>query len=124
MAAHHPELLESALLMERRALTGRHSRFDDIEFGATWLDTVKSGGRFPSSTTTVGLGRSFSWNHWAISNDVADSDFVVKRDPADRARFALLADLLRSDDNALDGRSPTKHRTIKIARETAQLDLF
>ena len=36
LAAHHPDLLERALLLERNALTGRHSRFDEVEFGATW----------------------------------------------------------------------------------------
>lgn len=123
LAAHHPKLLEDALLLERNALTGRHSRFDEVEFGAKWEEIVRTSDRFPSTTTTVGLGRSFSWNQWALVNDVADSDFVVKRTAADKARFELMSQLLRSDDNALDSRSNGKYRTIKIAHES-QLQLF
>lgn len=105
LAAHHPDLLERALLLERNALTGKHSRFDAIEFGATWDDLVQNADRFPSSSTTVGLGRSFAWNQWARVNEVVDHAFRVKRDDADRDRFLALADNLRSSDNALDGRS-------------------
>ena len=36
LARTHPELFKRALKMERIALTGRHSRYDEIEFGATW----------------------------------------------------------------------------------------
>ena len=56
---HHPELLERALFLERNALTGRHSRFNEVEFGATWEELVRNADRFPSSNTTVGLGRNF-----------------------------------------------------------------
>ncbi|CAE6843589.1 hypothetical protein [Paraburkholderia aspalathi] len=106
LAAYHPDLLERALLMERNALTGRHSRFDTVEFGASWEELVRSADRFPSTSTTVGLGRSFAWNQWARVNDVVDANFRVKRRDADRARFALLSDGLRDEDNALDSRSP------------------
>lgn len=105
LAAHHPELLERALLLERNALTGRHSRFDAVEFGATWDELVNNAERFPSSSTTVGLGRSFAWNQWARSNDVVDPDFRVKRNHVDRARFLAEADRLRGSDNALDARA-------------------
>lgn len=102
LAAHHPELLEKALHLERVALTGRHSRFDEVEFGDTWENLVNAD-RFPSSNTTVGLGRSFAWNRWARVNDVVDAEFRVKE--TDRERFLLLADSMRSADNALDVRS-------------------
>jgi hypothetical protein len=105
LAAHHPDLLEEAMAVERRALTGRHSRFDSVEFGAGWADLVKSGSRFPSSTTTVGLGRSFAWNAWARANDVADEDFIVRRDEASRSRFLAMSRQLQNPDNALDVRS-------------------
>lgn len=105
MAAHLPDLLERALQLERRALTGRHSRFDAVEFGASWEDLVRNADRFPSSTTTVGLGRSFAWNQWARVNEVVDEDFKVRRTAEDRARFAACADALRGDDNALAARS-------------------
>jgi len=36
LAAHHPDLLERALVLERNALTERHSRFDEVEFGGSW----------------------------------------------------------------------------------------
>lgn len=108
LAAHHPDLLERALLLERNALTGRHSRFDAVEFGATWEDLVRNADRFPSTSTTVGLGRSFAWNQWARVNDVVDADFRVRRSGADRARFVMLSDSLRDPDNALDSRSQAR----------------
>lgn len=106
LAANHPELLERALLLERKALTGRHSRFDAVEFGATWEELVRDADRFPSTSTTVGLGRNFAWNQWARVNDVVDDEFRIRRSDADRIRFALLSDTLRDADNALDSRSP------------------
>ncbi len=117
LAAHHPDLLERALLLERNALTGKHSRFDSVEFGATWEEMVRNADRFPSSTTTVGLGRSFAWNQWARVNDVVDAQFRVKRSDADRARFAMLSDSLRDPGNALDSRSQV--RPISWARSEA-----
>ena len=106
LAAHHPDLFERALVLEYNALTGRHSRFDEIEFGGTWEELVKTGDRFPSSKTTVGLGRSFSWNQWARMNDVVDENFKVKRHLVDRERFISLSQQASSNtsDNALDGR--------------------
>lgn len=91
LAAYHPDLLERALFLERNALTGKHSRFDELEFGASWEDLVRNADRFPSSNTTVGLGRNFSWNQWARVNDVVDDDFRVRRGEADRARFLASA---------------------------------
>lgn len=104
LAAHHPDLMERALHLERTALTGRHSRFDEAEFGDTWEELVRGAERFPSSKTTVGLGRSFAWNHWARINGVVDGEFRVRRSDADRARFIALADSLRDSGNALDAR--------------------
>lgn len=112
LAAHHPDLLDRALFLERNALTGRHSRFDEVEFGATWEKLVRDADRFPSSNTTVGLGRSFAWNQWARANDVVDDDFRVKRSPADRARFQIRAAELRNSDtadNAADSRCKLRH---------------
>ena len=105
LAAHHPNLLERALVLERNALTGRHSRFSEVGFGASWDELVRTADRFPSTSTTVGLGRSFAWNQWARVNQVVDDNFRVKRGAADRARFLALADQLRHDGNALDARS-------------------
>lgn len=105
LAAHHPELLEQSLHMERVALTGRHSRFDEVEFGASWEELVRGADRFPSSKTTIGLGRSFAWNHWARVNNVVDEEFNVRRDDVSRYRFLAMSDELRGEDNALDSRS-------------------
>lgn len=110
LAAYHPDLLERALLLERNALTGRHSRFDEVEFGASWDFMVQNADSFPSTNTTVGLGRSFAWNQWARVNDVVDLAFAVKRSPAAQERFAHMADSLRTDDNALDKRTIPIHR--------------
>lgn len=103
LAAEEPELLERALLLERNALTGRHSRFDVVEFGASWEQLVNTSDRFPSSSTTVGLGRSFAWNQWARVNGVVDADFKVKR--GRKVIFMRRADELRGVDNALDRRA-------------------
>lgn len=104
LAARYPDQLERALVLERNALTGRHSRFDQIAFGASWDELVRTADRFPSTATTVGLGRSFSWNQWARVNDVVDDAFRVRRSPKDRARFIALSNDHRRDDNALDTR--------------------
>lgn len=107
LAAHHPDLLERALMLERNALTGRHSRFSEVEFGASWEELVRTADRFPSSSTTVGLGRNFAWNQWARVNDVVDARFHVKRGAEDRARFLTMASQLQGDGNALDARAAT-----------------
>ncbi len=103
LAAHYPEQFEDALVLERVALTGRHSRFDTVEFGATWEELVRNADKFPSTKTTVGLGRSFAWNQWARVNGVVDADFRVIRDKLEH--FIAMATALRGDDNALDRRS-------------------
>lgn len=104
LAAYHPDLLERALFLERNALTGRHSRFDEVEFGASWDELVRTADRFPSSSTTVGLGRSFAWNQWARINDVVDADYRVHRGATDRARFVALSAARERADNAHDCR--------------------
>ncbi len=103
LAAHEPDRFEDALFMERNALTGRHSRFDELYFGDTWENLVRNASSFPSSDTSVGLGRSFSWNQWALVNGVVDQEFRVKRHLA--AQFAAKARELAGQDNALDSRS-------------------
>ena len=102
LAAEEPEALEAALDLERRALTGRHSRFTELEFGASWEELVRNADSFPSSKTCVGLGRSFAWNQWARVEGVVGADFWVRRDR--RAHFIAQANRLRRADNALDGR--------------------
>lgn len=103
LAGHHPALLEAALHMERTALMGRHSRFDEGVFGASWAMLVTSPAAFQSSKTCIGLGRSFSWNHWARSNGVVDESWRVFRQKRDA--FKAMAEAMRGIDNAFDGRS-------------------
>lgn len=103
LAGQHPELLERALRLEWVALTGRHSRFKVAEFGAEWEELVRTAGSFPSTSTCVGLGRSFSWNQWARVNGVVDGDFRVLR--SKRRLFLAASEALRGPDNALDARS-------------------
>lgn len=105
LAAYHPELFERALDLERRALTGKHSRFSEVGFGATWEELIRSADRFPSSNTTVGLGRSFAWNHWARVRGVVDEEGRVRRSPQDRANFIARAEKGTGADNALDRRA-------------------
>jgi len=107
LAAHHPDLLERALELEYRALTGRHSRFDEVEFGAPWEELVRNAESFLSSKTTIGLGRNFAWNHWARVNNVVDGERRVLRDEVSKARFLQQADAMKGDDNALDQRMTT-----------------
>lgn len=102
LAGKYPRLFERALRLERGALEGKHSRFDVAEFGDTWDNLVRNAERFPSSNTTVGLGRSFAWNQWALKNGVVNSDGIVI---ADRDALLNKADQLRGSDNALDRRS-------------------
>lgn len=104
LAAYHPDLLEQALEIERNALTGRHSRFNTVEFGDDWDELVRDAVSFPSSKTTVGLGRSFAWNRWARMNGVVDQNFKVRRELADQFRQRARA-LQSEDDNALDARA-------------------
>lgn len=105
LAANCPDLLERALHLEHAALTGKHSRFDAVEFGADWETLIRSSDRFPSSKTTVGLGRSFAWGWWARRNHVVDAQGRVHRDEVNRARFLTHAVPPEEGDNALDARS-------------------
>jgi len=73
MSANNPDLLMRALKIERNALEGRHSRWDEVKFGASWWDYIKDSKRFPSEAQ-AGLGRSLSWNQWAVTNGVVDLD--------------------------------------------------
>lgn len=117
LAAVHPELFEKALLLERTALTGKHSRFNEIEFGATWEELVKGASKFPSTTTTIGLGRSFSWNQWALVNGVVDDQFVVYRSEESKSHFLTMSEQLRGKgiDNAQDARQIKPKKVIHIS---------
>jgi hypothetical protein len=105
LAAEHPELLEKAMYMEVVAMTGHHTRFSEIEMGAGFMELIGSGDRWPSSKTTVGLGRSFAWNHWARMNKVCNAKGKVYR--RKKELFLDVAYDLRGkgQDNAQDFRA-------------------
>ena len=71
LAANEPEALTFALRLEYNALTGKNSRWQDVEFGRAWEDYVATGDRFPSKETSCGLGISFSWCQWATVNGLS-----------------------------------------------------
>lgn len=125
LAGEHPDLLERALFLERRALTGKHSRFDELHFGASWEHLVRNADRFPSSDTSVGLGRTFAWNQWAWKNSVVDADFRVRREH--REAFLARSEALRGPDNALDARSGCGVTPAQLARlhatEQGEIDM-
>jgi hypothetical protein len=103
LAGMHPDLFEKALQMEATAITGHNTRFDKIDFGVGYLEVIDTGKRWPSTKTTVGLGRSFSWNHWARMNKICDRDGIVM---VSKEYCLKMADKLRGDGgNAVDTRT-------------------
>lgn len=101
IASRHPDLFMRALKLERNALEGRHSRWDEVKFGGSWWNFIKESKRFPSEAQ-AGLGRSFAWNQFAVENGIVDveGNFI-----GDREHCRRMAEELRGDDNALDRRA-------------------
>lgn len=80
LAGEHPELFERALEMEHRAMVGKHSRWgsDECTYGKDWEEFVnKPADQWPTTSITVGLGRTFAWNHWARVNKIVDAQGTV-----------------------------------------------
>jgi len=76
LAGKHPELFLKALKLEHKAMMGKHSRWgsDDCTYDKVWEEFVsKPADQWPTTDITVGLGRSFAWNHWARINKIVDS---------------------------------------------------
>ena len=104
LAGAHPELFMKALEIEFRAMVGKHSRWgsDECTFDKAWEDFVaKPADQWPTTKITVGLGRSFAWNHWARENGIVDrktGEFI-----GDRAECLRRADELQgAGGNAAD----------------------
>jgi hypothetical protein len=113
LAGAHPELFVDACRMEYGALTGRHSRWDSINWGA-WDSHLGTGKEFPSKSH-CGLGRSFSWCKWGYDNGVIDLDrWEVIAPPA---RCLAEATRLRGYDNAADVRGCA---TLELADEPVE----
>lgn len=107
LAGKHPELFEKALEMEHIAMTGKHSRWgsDECTYDKDWLEFVsKPADQWPTTDITVGLGRSFAWNHWARVNELVGADGRVRED---RRAWALeQAEALKGEGgNAEDRRT-------------------
>lgn len=103
LAATEPHLFMNALAIERKALTGRHSRFDEVVDFIGWEEMIATYDSYPSFNTCVGLGRSFSWNHFARLNNIIDASgkFI-----ANRARCLAISEELKSaGNNAVDART-------------------
>lgn len=84
-----------------------------INFAATWNDLVRNADSFPSTSTAIGLGRSFAWNQWARVNDVVGAEFHVRRDRRDV--FLAMAASLRNAGNALDARDTSTAVSVPAA---------
>ncbi len=106
LAGTHPKLFMRALHMEMKAMLGRHSRWgadrEDETFGKDWEQFINlPADRWPSTTTTVGLGRSFAWGHWARENGIVSREsgnFIA--DPAHC--LAMAERLQKQGGNAAD----------------------
>lgn len=105
LAARHPQLFMRALKLEHAAMTGKHSRWgsDECTYGTDWEELCKQPGSFPSTDVTVGLGRSFAWNHWARQEGIVDpfGNFIGDRDELLRRSDELKA----AGGNAADRRA-------------------
>jgi hypothetical protein len=85
LAGKHPELFLQALKLEHKAMMGKHSRWgsDDCTYDKVWEEFVnKPADQWPTTDITVGLGRSFAWNHWARINKIVDTqgNFIGDRE--------------------------------------------
>lgn len=107
LAGTHPDLFMKALAIEFRAMTGRHSRWtsDECTWDKDWLEFVnKPADQWPTTKITVGLGRSFAWNHWARENGIVSretGEFIGDRD----VLLRRANELQLSGGNAADLRS-------------------
>ena len=115
LAGAHPDLFMRALRVERNALEGRHSRWDEVKFGGSWWSYIEGSKRFPSETQ-AGLGRRFAWNQFAVENGIVDAD---GRFIGDRQHCLQQADALRGQDNALDGRGMDRPCSVALGAPRA-----
>lgn len=95
LAGMHPDLFMKALRLEHTAMLGKHSRWgsDDCTYDKAWEEFInKPADQWPTTDITVGLGRSFSWNHWARENGIVDREtgtFIADRDECVRTAMQL-----------------------------------
>ncbi len=107
LAGKHPDLLERALELEHKAMLGKHSRWgsDECTYGKAWEEFVsKPADQWPTTSITVGLGRSFAWNHWARVNQIVNEKGKVVADP--ELCLAKAAELKGDGGNASNAMRP------------------
>jgi len=108
LAGKHPDLFMKALAMEHKAMVGKHSRWgvdhDDCSYGEDWEELCREPAkRWPSTSVTVGLGRTFAWNRWARENEIVNAAGEMI---ASSEHCLSMAELEReSGGNAMDTRS-------------------
>jgi len=107
LAGAHPDLFMKALRIEHNAMLGKHSRWgsDECTYDKEWEILVSQpADQWPTTSITVGLGRSFAWNHWARENNIVSREtgtFI-----ADREHCLAMAEKLQLDGgNAADKRA-------------------
>lgn len=111
LAGQHPELFMEALKVEHAAMLGKHSRWgkdhDDCTYGEDWLEFVQQPAKqWPTMKITVGLGRSFSWNRWAVENGLVEWVDGEAMFVGNQAHCLLTARQLQADGgNAKDRRT-------------------
>lgn len=106
LAGEHPQLFERALAMEHKAMLGKHSRWPwaDCDYGPKWEALIhEPADQWPQVDITVGLGRSFAWNHWARVNGVVSPEGRVVMDRAECLRRSN--ELKQKGGNAADLRT-------------------
>lgn len=102
LAGAHPNLFMEALEIEHKAMLGKHSRWEDetCDYGEAWEDLINEpASQWPTIKITVGLGRSFAWNHWARENGIVSREtgtFIGDRDKC----LAMAEELKGSGGNA------------------------
>lgn len=84
LAGTHPDLFMKALVIEHKAMLGKHSHWpkDVCTYDKNWLEYVsRTHLTWPTVKITVGLGRSFAWNRWARENGIVSPDgrFIANR---------------------------------------------
>ena len=109
LAGSHPNLFMKALRIEHVAMLGKHSRWEEqtCDYGDDWLELVSTPSKqWPSIKTTVGLGRSFSWNRWATENGIIEWNDGVAAFIGDTANCLKMANQLQAGGgNACDSRT-------------------
>jgi hypothetical protein len=98
-----------ALSIEHTAMLGKHSRWgsDETTYDEKWLEFVQEPAKqWPTMKITVGLGRKFAWNRWAVENGLVEWIDGAAKWVGDTALcLATAAELQAAGGNAHDART-------------------